>query len=176
MLKHRISAFWTEQSVQLFFLHELKLISLYIAWVALVPKCLFKLLNGASCLVTQTKWLLLVMYMYLYALRMHCPKVQMMQRRNRDRMICWVERKGSHHFCIIGVRLRFLYCLMCEPQPAAPQQCVVDVLYTTYLTRPVGGKRAFMTQTSADRNTGPTSCWCTLIDAFEVHVTLTCGH
>lgn len=124
------------------FLHELKLISLYIARVALVPKCLLNLLNGASCLVTQTKWLLLVMYMCLCALRMHCPKLQMMQRRNRDRMICWVERKGSHHFCIIGVRLRFLYCLMCEPQPEAPQQRVVrvDVLYTTYLTRPVGGK------------------------------------
>lgn len=97
--------------------------------------------TATSCLVTQTQLFVLVMCMRSYPLHTHGPKLQVMQRRKSD-WICRVQRKGSRHFCIIGVKLRFPYCLMCEPQPEAPHPGVahVDVLYTTYLTRPVGGK------------------------------------
>lgn len=81
---------------------------------------------------------------------------------------------NSHRFCIIGVRLRFPYCLMCEQQPEATQRCAVckcvDILYITYLTSPV--KEVRIKQTDADRHTGTYSHICTLIGTFEGYVAL----
>lgn len=69
---------------------------------------------------------------------------------------------SSHRFCIIGVRLRFPYCLMCEQQPEATRTmcrvclCVcVWILYVTYLTSAVAMlvKEVHIKQTCADRRT-----------------------
>lgn len=87
---------------------------------------------------------------------------------------------SSHRFCIIGVRLRFPYCLMCEQQPEATQQCAlcVWILYITYLTSPVAMlvREVHIKQTDADRHTSTYPRKCTLIGMLKCAVQYTLTH